>query len=93
MVMRNRRVGLPHALNALTALQVVYVAVALALLVIVISAGRGVVPESGAWFALLTVEDGMSKFRAWFVHRAVRTFGGKNTRPRTKERNPPIYAP
>ena len=41
----------------------------------------------------ICVEDGMSKFRAWYVHRAVRTSGGKNTRPRTKERNPPIYAP
>ena len=41
----------------------------------------------------ICIEDGMSKFRAWYVHKAVRTFGGKNTGPRTKERNPPIYAP
>ena len=41
----------------------------------------------------ICVEDGMSKFRAWYVHRAVRISGGKSTKPRTKERNPPIYAP
>jgi hypothetical protein len=58
VVMRNRRAGLPHALNALIALQVVYVADALGLLVIFIpdsKLGDSIRWRIGALFALLTV--------------------------------------
>ena len=58
LVMRNRRVGLSHALNALIALQVVYVAYAPALLVLFRPRGSGMIAIGwgiGAWFALLTV--------------------------------------
>ncbi len=62
-VMRNRRVGVSHALNAFIALQVVYVAGALTLLVPMLTAialdrllaGEAVVPVWGALFILLTV--------------------------------------
>lgn len=53
LVMRNRRAGVPDGLNALVALQVVYVVWAFSLLVDVIFAREGVIPW-GAWFGLLT---------------------------------------
>jgi hypothetical protein len=50
-VIRNRRGGLPHALNALVALQIVYVADAALLLLVFLVED---VEYLGAWFALLT---------------------------------------
>ena len=37
-------------------------------------------------------QDGMSRFRAWYVYRALRAFGGKGARPR-KPFNPILRAP
>ena len=34
----------------------------------------------------ICLEDGMSKFRAWYVYKAVRMFGGFSAKPRKKAR-------
>lgn len=35
----------------------------------------------------ICLEDGMSKFRAWYVYRFVRLFGKKNAKPTKKEQD------
>ena len=39
------------------------------------------------------LEDGMSRLRAWYVHKSVRIFGEKNARPSQKPRDEIICAP
>ena len=41
----------------------------------------------------ICLEDGMSKFRAWYVHKAVCKFGEKNARPSPKPQDEIIYVP
>lgn len=57
LVVRNLRVGLPHALNALIALQALYIGCALPLIVLFFPSGGFVIIvwDIGALFALLTV--------------------------------------
>ena len=38
-------------------------------------------------------EDGMSKFRAWYVHRALRLFGEKAAKPSSNEKDKIICVP
>jgi len=54
LVLRNQQRGVSHSLNALIAMQVVYVVWAFSLSADVITGREGIVPEWGAWFVLLT---------------------------------------
>ncbi len=38
-------------------------------------------------------EDGMSSFRAWYVYRSVRIFGGSSAEPRPREPADCVWAP
>lgn len=41
----------------------------------------------------ICLEDGMSRFRAWYVHKSVRIFGEKNARPYQQQQDDVIFAP
>ena len=41
----------------------------------------------------MCIEDGMSRFRAWYVHKAVSIFGKRSLKKSRKKEEKPIFAP